>query len=476
MTPEEFRRFGHQLIDLIGDYRESCAAGDRPVLAAQQPGALLQALPDEPPESAEPFAAVLADLERLILPGCTGWQDPRFFAFFPSNSLPAAVLGDLASTGLAQLGLNWEASPALTELEQRMCEWMRQALALPASFGGTITDAASSATLVAAICAREHALGFPASGSGSQQLAHPLIVYASAQSHSSVQKAVLLAGYGQENLRIIAVDGKFAMQPDALAQQVRADLAAGLKPCAVIASCGTTATTALDPIDSIAAVCAEHGLWLHVDAAMAGSAMIVPEYRWMWRGIERADSLVINPHKWLGASFDCSLYFVRDPRLLMRVMSSNPSYLQSPQDTATRNYRDWGIPLGRRFRALKLWFLLREQGLAGLRARMRRDVANAAWLAGQVGASEHWRVLAPVPLQTVCVRHEPPQLSGSALDEHTHGWVREINASGEAYLTPAKLGDRWMVRVSIGSASTERRHVEALWQNMQRVANRRLTK
>ena len=239
-------------------------------------------------------------------------------------------------------------------------------------------------------------------------------------------------------------------------------------PCAVTATTGTTTTTALDPVAAVAEVTGRHGLWLHVDAAMAGSAMVLPECRWMWEGVEHADSVVLNPHKWLGAAFDCSVYFVRDAEHLVRVMSTNPSYLQSAADGRVKNYRDWGIPLGRRFRALKLWFLIREQGVHGLQARLRRDIANAQWLADRVRACADWRVLAPVPLQTLCVRHEPPGLAGDALDRHTQSWCARVNQSGAAYLTPAVLDGRWMVRVSIGSEQTERPHVEALWALMQR--------
>ena len=256
----------------------------------------------------------------------------------------------------------------------------------------------------------------------------------------------------------------------ALAEAVRSDREKGLQPCAVVATVGTTGTTALDPIEEIGRIARQEGLWLHVDAAMAGSAMILPECRWMWTGIEQADSLVLNSHKWLGAAFDCSLYFVRDPEHLIRVMSTNPSYLQTAVDKQVKNLRDWGIPLGRRFRALKLWFLLREQGVEGLQARLRRDLSNAQWLAAQVQQAKDWKVLAPVVLQTVCIRHEPAGLEGEALDKHTLDWCERVNASGGAYLTPAILDGRWMVRISIGGLTTERQHVEALWELIQREA------
>jgi aromatic-L-amino-acid decarboxylase len=465
MTPEEFRRLGYQIVDLVADYRAQIA--DRPVRPTLTPGALRAALPAQAPLAAEAPEAVLADVQHLLMPALTNWQHPSFFAYFPANASLASVLGDYLSTGLGQLGLSWEASPALTELEEQMTVWMRDVLGLSDAWSGVIQDTASTSTLVALLCARERATDHVQSGGGLQAVAQPLVVYTSAQSHSSVEKAALLAGFGRANIRAIALDDAYAMRPDALAAAIAADRAAGLQPCAVVATTGTTATIALDPLEPIAAICAAEQIWLHVDGAMAGSAMIVPEYRSLWAGVEAADSLVLNPHKWLGAAFDCSLYYVRDPEHLIRVMSTNPSYLQTSADGQVKNFRDWGIPLGRRMRALKLWFLLRLEGVTALQTRIRRDVANAQWLAAQVAATPNWHVVAPVPLQTVCVRHVPPGLNGAALDAHTLAWVGQINASGAAYLTPARLPDGWMVRISIGAEPTEQQHVAALWDLMQ---------
>jgi aromatic-L-amino-acid/L-tryptophan decarboxylase len=462
MSPEEFRRIGHQLIDWIADYR--ARASSLPVMARTEPGEVRARFPVSPPEQAEGFDGVLGDLERMILPGLSHWQHPRFFGYFPSNASLASVLGDYLSTGLGVLGLSWQASPALTELEEVVTDWMRQMVGLSEAWSGVIQDTASTCTLVALVCARERTTGYSLAKGGLQTEREPLVVYTSDQSHSSVEKAALLAGFGRDNVRKVAHDANYAMRADALDAAIREDMALGRRPCAIVATTGTTTSTALDPIDAVARVAREHRLWLHVDAAMAGSAMILPECRWMWRGIEEADSLVLNPHKWLGAVFDCSLYYVRDPEHLVRVMSTNPSYLQSSADGRVKNFRDWGVPLGRRFRALKLWCLLRAEGVAGLQARLRRDLDNAQWLAGQVRSTPNWRVLAPVPLQTLSVRHEPPGLAGEALDNHTLAWADRINRSGEAYLTPANLDGRWMVRVSIGAEQTERRHVEALWR------------
>jgi aromatic-L-amino-acid decarboxylase len=297
-------------------------------------------------------------------------------------------------------------------------------------------------------------------------------VYASDQAHSSVGKGALLAGYGRDHLRLLGTDETHALRLDLLEAAIRDDLAAGLRPCAVVATVGTTATTALDPIADVAAICESHDMWLHVDAAMAGSAMICPEYRWMWQGVEQADSLVFNPHKWLGVGFDLSAYYVRDPEHLIRVMSTNPSYLRTAQDGLVRNLRDWGIPLGRRFRALKLWFLLREHGVEGLQAHIRRDVGNAKWLEEQVAATPGWELLAPAPLQTVCLRHAPSELAGDedALAIHNLALADAINGEGRFCLTTSMLKGVQIVRVSVGAQATKREHVEALWQRLHEIA------
>jgi aromatic-L-amino-acid decarboxylase len=471
MNPEEFRKIGHQLIDWIADYRARVA--DLPVRSRLHPGEVRAQLPSAPPAQAQSFEDIFTDLEQILLPGLSHWQHPNFYGYFPSNGELSSVLGDYLSTGLGVLGLSWQSSPALTELEEVVSDWMRQMIGLSDAWSGVIQDTASTSTLVALLCARERTSNYSLARGGLQGEEQPLIVYVSDHSHSSVEKAALLAGFGRANLHGIATDENYAMQPEALEQAIRADLEEGRVPCAVVATTGTTTTTALDPVGAIAEIAQRHGLWLHVDAALAGSAMILPECRWMWQGIESADSLVLNPHKWLGAAFDCSLYYVRDPQHLVRVMSTNPSYLQSAVDSQVRNLRDWGIPLGRRFRALKVWCLIREQGVEGLQSRLRRDLSNAQWFAEQVRTAPDWCVLAPVPLQTICVRHEPPGLEGEALDKHTLDWVERVNNSGGAYLTPAILDRRWMVRVSIGSLTTERRNVEALWELMRREAERK---
>ncbi|HEY7476508.1 MAG TPA: pyridoxal-dependent decarboxylase [Vicinamibacterales bacterium] len=471
MTPDDFRTRGHQLIDWIADYRERVAA--LPVMAQTAPGEIRRQLPQAPPVEPEAFDAILHDVERLVVPGLSHWAHPSFFGYFPCNGELASVLGDYLSTGLGVLGLAWQSSPALTELEEVTTDWLRQMAGLSDAWSGVIQDTASTSTLVALLCARERATNYSLARGGLQAEPRPLVVYASSHSHSSVEKGALLAGVGRENLRLIPHDAKYAMRADALEDAIASDVAAGRLPCAIVATTGTTTTTAIDPVDRLAAIASRHNVWLHVDAAMAGSAMVLPECRWMWDGIEGADSIVMNPHKWLGAAFDCSVYYVRSPEQLIRVMSTNPSYLQTAADRDVKNLRDWGLPLGRRFRALKLWFLIREQGVSRLQKRLRRDLGNAQWLTDQVRAEPGWKVLNPVTLQTVCVRHEPDGLAGDALDRHTLGWVDRLNRSGAAYLTPALLDGRWMARVSIGALQTEREHVERVWAAMREVTRQK---
>ena len=466
MGPEEFRRAGHELVDWVADYLLGVAG--LPVRSSVVPGAVARALPSSPPEAPEPLEALIADLDKVIVPGLTHTQHPANFAWFPSNASLASVLGDMVAGGLGALGLSWQSAPALTELEQVVCDWARQLCGLSASWQGTIGDGASTATLVALLVAREQASSGSQRGGGLQAEAAPLTVYCSAEAHSSVTKAALLAGYGAGNLRLVPVrrPGR-AMDVDALATLVSSDVAAGRRPAAIVATAGTTATTAFDPLADICAVAERYGTYVHVDAAMAGAAMLLPEHRYLFDGIEGASSLCWNPHKWLGSILETSLLYVRDPGALVAVMATDPSYLRSGRDGDVVQYRDWGLPLGRRFRALRLWALLRLDGAEAIRARLRRDLAHAQRLAVLVQEARDWTVLAPVRLQTLCVRHTPAGLDGDDLDRHTLAWCEAVNASGAAPLTPALLDGRWMVRVSIGSEATEWPDIGRLWDIMQ---------
>jgi aromatic-L-amino-acid decarboxylase len=471
MDHSEFRRLGHELVDWIADYRERLES--LPVMSQVKPGEIRSRFPADPPLQGGRAHEALAALDRDILPGITHWNHPSFLAYFPANTSYASILGDLLCAGLGAQGMSWQTSPAATELEEVVMEWLRKMLALPEGFAGVVQDTASTATLCALICARERASAFSQEHRGLQGGGPPLTVYASDQSHSSVEKGALLAGFGRDHLRLVATDRDHALRLDLLQAAIERDLAEGRRPCALVAATGTTATTALDPVKGMAELAARHRMWLHVDAAMAGTAMALPECRWMWAGVEGADSVVMNPHKWMGVGFDFSAYFVRDPQHLVRVMSTNPSYLRTARDGEVRNLRDWGIPLGRRFRALKAWLHLLDEGVEGLQARLRRDLENARWLAAQVDAARDWERLAPVPLQTVCLRHIPTdERDEERLTAHNLSIAERVNRSGEAYVTPSVLKGKQVIRVSVGAERTERAHVEALWSALREAARR----
>lgn len=468
MTPDEFRAAGHALIDWIADYRATLE--QRPVRTGVEPGDVLSRFPTVPPEDAGSFDELLTALEDRVVPGLTQIQHPMHYGWFPANAALASVLGDIASSGLGALGISWESAPALTEVEQVVCDWLRQLTGLSEEWSGTIHDTASTSCLTALLVARETAAR-SYDDQGMASLDRQPVVYCTSQAHSSVKKAALLAGFGEANVRLVDHDpSTFAMDPDDLAHRIDDDLAAGRHPVAVVATVGTTGTTAIDPVGAIVDVARRHdGIWIHVDAAMAGSAMILPECRHLWQGVEGADSLTWNAHKWLGTILDTSLFYTRRPDALIQVMSTNPSYLWSKADGQVVQYRDWGIPLGRRFRALKLWFHLHLDGADALRARLRRDLDNARWLARQVEAASDWEVVAPVPLQTICVVHHPDHNTVDGVEStnaHTLRWVERVNASGRAYLTPTMIAGRWIARVSIGVETQERHHVKRLWRLM----------
>lgn len=467
MDTREFRRLGHSLVDWIADYRERLP--HLPVMSPVKPGSIRARFPKEPPLKGSRLDEAIKMFEKDLLPGITHWNHPGFFAYFPGNTSLPSVLADMVSAGLGAQCMSWQTSPAATEVEEVVMDWLRRMVGLPDAFSGTIHDTASTATLVALLCARERSLGFAQDGLQGDR--PPLIVYASDQGHSSVEKAAVLAGFGRAHYRTIESDDDHALKLDRLAAAIERDAANGLQPCALVATTGTTGTTALDPVGGMAGLAAKHNLWLHLDSAMAGSAMILPECRWMWQGAERADSIVLNPHKWLGAGVDFSAYYARDPQHLVRVMSTNPSYLRTAHDDEVKNFRDWGIPLGRRFRALKLWFLLVDSGVEGLQSRLRRDLEHAQWLREQVDAARGWERLAPVPLQTVVMRHRPVGMRDeAALTAHNLAIAERVNAGGRAYVTPSVLKGQQTIRVSIGAIATEREHVEGVWNDLKAAA------
>lgn len=467
MTPDEFRRYGYAMIDWIAGYYERIESF--PVLSQVQPGEIRASLPPAPPAQGEPFDAILADVERLILPGVTHWQSPNFFAYFPANASGPSILGDLLSSGLGIQGMLWATSPACTELETHVCDWMVDMLGLPETFkstgagGGVIQDTASSAALCALLAARERATGYAANEQGCNGR---LAAYASSQGHSSIEKAVRIAGLGRRRLRLIPCDDRFAMQPDALARQIGQDRDAGLLPCFVCATVGATSSCAVDPLPEIGRICRENHVWLHVDAAHAGTAAVCPEFRYIHDGIEMADSYAFNPHKWMFTNFDCDCFYVTDRSVLIRTLSILPEYLrnQATESGAVIDYRDWQVPLGRRFRALKLWFVIRHYGIEGLRRHIRRHVELAGNFASWVAADERFELVAPVMLNLVCFRHR----NGDAINQ---ALMERLNASGALYLTHTRLNDRLTLRFCIGQAHTEYRHVEQAWARIRETAD-----
>jgi len=462
MPPEEFRRCGRALVDWIADYYKRVQSF--PVLSQVKPGEIRAGLPAAAPARGESFEAMLADVEKLILPGITHWQSPNFFAFFPSNASGPSILGDLLSSGLDVQGMLWATSPACTELETHVLDWLVPMLGLPEKFlssatgGGVIQDTASSASLCALLAARERATNFASNQRGCDG---KLVAYTSTQAHSSIEKAVQIAGLGRQNLRLIEVDDKFAMRPEALARRIEQDRRDGLTPCFLTAAVGTTSSNAIDPVAEIGRVCREHNIWLHVDAAMSGTAALCPEFRFIHEGVELADSYCFNPHKWMFTNFDCDCFWVADRKALIQTLSVLPEYLKNKatESGAVIDYRDWQIPLGRRFRALKLWFVLRHYGSEGLQHHVRRHVELAQEFASWVREDSRFELAAPAPLNLVCFRHKGgEQVNQDLMDR--------LNRSGELYLTHTRLNDKLTLRMCIGQTGTERQHVLRAWERI----------
>jgi aromatic-L-amino-acid decarboxylase len=452
MSPDEFRRRGHETVDWIADYLAGVA--DYPVNSQVEPGAIREALPERAPEQPEPFADVVHDLNEIIMPGITHWQSPNWFSYFPANSSGPSLLGEMVASGLGVQGMLWSTSPAATELETVVADWMVDLLGLPAEWrttgsgGGVIQMSASDSAHVAMVTARERATATAP--------LDRLVVYASDQTHSSVEKGARIAGFS--HVRLIETNAEYAMDVDAFASQVQRDRAGGLHPTFVAASVGTTATTAVDPVRRIAEVAKSEGMWVHVDAAYAGSAMICPEFRHHQDGLELVDSYTFNPHKWMFTNFDCNLYYVADRRPLLEAMSILPPYLRNEATLSGEviDYRDWHVPLGRRFRSLKLWFVLRHYGAEGIRHHIREHVALAQELAERLSADPRFEVIAPHPFSLVVFRH-------TGGDEATIKLAGDLNATGRVSLTPTTLGGTAAIRVSIGQTNTSAEHVDALW-------------
>ncbi|MBS1255817.1 MAG: L-2,4-diaminobutyrate decarboxylase [Deltaproteobacteria bacterium] len=466
MSTEDFRKQGFAMIDWIADYWKGVES--MPVLSQSKPGDLRKSLPPAPPEQGESFDEMMRDVEQHILPGITHWQSPNFFAFFPCNASGPSVLGELLSAGFGVQGMIWATSPACTELETHVLDWVAEMLGLPEQFkssgkgGGVIQDSASSASLTALLASRERSSKFSGNTQGCD---NNLTVYTSSQAHSSIEKAVRISGIGSDNLRLIDVDENFAMDIEDLTRNVEADIQTGKRPCFVAATIGTTSSNAMDSLSEIGELCRKHDIWLHIDGAMSGTAAVCPEFRHLLDGVELADSFCFNPHKWMFTNFDCDCFFVADRGVLIRTLSILPEYLrnQATESGAVIDYRDWQIPLGRRFRALKLWFVIRHYGVQGLQHHIRKHVELAQQFAAWIEADDQFELMAPAPLNLVCFRH----IGG---DEFNKELLDTLNQSGKLYLTHTKLHDKFTLRMSIGQTNTEFRHVEQAWQRIRKTA------
>jgi len=465
MERETFRRYGHQVVDWVADYLEDVER--YPVLSPVVPGEVQKQLPREPPVTGEPMDKILADFRDIIVPGVTHWNHPRFFAYFPANNSGPSILGELLSAALGINAMVWQTCPAATELEELVMDWLRQMLGLPERFRGVIQDTASTGTLCALVCARERVTGFRvnAHGFAAGTEGGTLRVYTSQEGHSSVEKDAKIAGFGAENVVRVEVDEAYAMDPRDLEQRIVADQRTGLRPCCIVATVGTTSSTAIDPLTPIASVAERYGLWLHVDAAMSGTAALCPEFRYIHDGLELADSYCFNPHKWMFTNFDCDCFYVADRGTLIETLSILPEYLRNKatESGAVIDYRDWQIPLGRRFRSLKLWFVIRHYGVEGLRHHIRRHVQLAQSFASWVREDDRFELVVPPPLNLVCFRLRGGDVANQEL-------LDRLNRSGDLYLTHTRLHNRFTLRLSVGQTYTESRHVERAWKRIQEVA------
>ena len=465
---EEFRRHAHAFVDWMADYYGRVE--DMPVRAQVEPGEIVAQLPAAAPETSEPIEAIFKDFEDVILPGMTHWQHPSFFAYFPANGSPPSLLAEMLTASLGAQCMSWQTSPAATELEDRMMEWLRDLLGLPEAFTGCIQDTASTGILAAIITAREWATDFAVNQKGLSGGA-PMTIYCSPETHSATEKGAKIAGIGRDYVRKVPLTPERSMNPELLAQMIQADRQAGLRPFCVVATLGSTGTGAMDPLKDIGEVCKDQKLWFHVDAAWAGSALILPETRAMIDGIELVDSFVFNPHKWLFTNFDCSVFFIRKPEYLIRSFEILPEFLKTREGTRVNNYRDWGVPLGRRFRALKLWFVLRSYGAEGLRALIREHIKLAHEIAERIDAEPDFELVTPASLALFSFRYRPNEMEeGAALDALNETLFETLNDTGKVYFTQNRVDGAYVIRWVIGQTETERRHVEAAYDLMLKTA------
>jgi aromatic-L-amino-acid decarboxylase len=468
MDLQEFKNRAHELVDWICDYFESIE--QYPVKSRSEPGQVIKQLPPTPPEVGESFDSIFKDFQDIILPGITHWQHPLFCAYFNANTSFPSLLGEMLTAAIGAQCMSWQTSPAATELEERVMQWTAQMIGLPDTFTGVIQDTASSATLCSLLSAREKFSDYGVNRDGFYDKKR-FIVYSSSEAHSSIEKAVKIAGLGRENLRKIDVDDSYAMIPEKLEAAVAKDRERGFIPLAVVAAVGTTGSTAVDPLERIGSFCSRQGIWLHVDAAYAGTAMVLPEKRELIKGIKMADTFVFNPHKWMFTNFDCTAYFVKDKETLVRTFEILPEYLKTKEGDRVNNYRDWGIQLGRRFRALKLWFVIRTFGASGIREKVRQHIQWAQELAGEIEASDEFECLAPVPFATICFRFKPREVTETeTLNRLNAALMETLNDSGKLYLTHTKLNGDYTLRLVIGQTNMEKSHVDRAWEQIKQTA------
>lgn len=467
MTPDEFRKHAHELVDWMAGYMEKVE--EYPVKSSVKPGEIFNKLPDSPPLNPESFESFIKDFEEIIMPGITHWQSPNFFAYFPANASPPSILAEMLTSTLATQCMIWETSPAAAELEEKVMNWLRDSIGLPASFEGVIQDTASTATLAAIITAREKVSGFSINNDGFKD-APSLRVYSSEQTHSSVEKAVKIAGLGKKNLVKIGVREDFSMDPDKLRKAILEDIEKGLVPCCVVATIGTTGTTAIDPLRSIGEICSEKGIWLHVDAALGGTALLLPEFQWMLDGREYIDSFVFNPHKWMFTNFDCTAFFTRDVASLIRTFEILPEYLKTRTRGKVNDYRDWGVPLGRRFRALKLWCVIKCYGIVGIQEKIRLHIQIAKNLAEKISQETDFEIMAPVVLNTVCFRYLPAGENEEQINQINQKLNHQLNDSGKLYLTHTLLKNKYTLRMVTAQTNVTQDHVNKAWDFILRTA------
>jgi len=460
MTPDEFRKHAHELVEWMAGYMEKVE--EYPVKSSIKPGTIFNKLPEKPPQNPESFESFLKDFEDIIMPGITHWQSPNFYAYFPANASPPSILAEMLTSTIAAQCMIWETSPAAAELEERVMIWLRDLIGLPSNFEGVIQDTASTATLAAILTAREKITGFNINNKGFKD-APVLRVYCSEQTHSSVEKAVKIAGLGKRNLVKVGVREDFSMDPVKLRKAVKEDKEKGFIPCCVVATIGTTGTTAIDPLRSVGEICAENKIWLHVDAALAGTALLLPEFQWMLDGREYIDSFVFNPHKWMFTNFDCTAFFIKDAASLIKTFEILPEYLKTRTRGKVNDYRDWGVPLGRRFRALKLWSVIRCYGITGIQEKIRTHILLAKNLSIRISREPDFELMAPVVLNTVCFRYIPIGNSEEQINRINEKLNHELNDCGKIYLTHTILNSRYTLRMVTAQTNVNQTHVDRAW-------------